>query len=498
MEERNFLLTNGNEGLNRRVRPVINISTLNTRLILAKTLHSRNLQKRSMRINKEGVYVLGVMSPLHGGGGFIENEMLGNEASENPKENTMMLHISSVVDITSKKSLKLWGTILDKKVIILVDSGASHNFLSCDLADETREYAIEVGDEHRIVNKGGVNVVLGYVWLEELGDIKENFKEHMMKVKAKGEEVELRGDPTLCRTVASIEAIVKEWKKGGDTYYIELRMMTLCYKEMPSDDPNEGVRTLLKEYFELFQEVVQLPPPRSCDHAIVIKERSQIPNIRPYRYPHNHKDAIEKFVHDMMEGLIRPSISSYSSPLILVKKKDGSWRFCTDYRALNNVTIPRAVIFSKLDLKSGYHQIRMKGGDIHKITFQTHEGHYEYLVMPFGLTNAPSTFLALMNDIFRPYLRKFVLVFFDDILIYSTNQQYHLEQLRTILEVFRRNSLKKCSFGVKKLEYLRHIIYVEGIRVDLNKVKAMVDWPLLKDMKGLRSFLGLTGTTEDL
>lgn len=187
------------------------------------------------------------------------------------------------------------------------------------------------------------------------------------------------------------------------------------------EEVSKGIQELLEQFLNVQELTPRLPPRRVGDHAIEIKPGEQPLNIRPHRHPHSQKAKIERLVNEMIiAGLICPSTSPYSCPVLLVKKKDRSWRFYIDCRALNKITVPDkfpipaidelldeikgAAVFSKLDLKSGYHQIRIKKGDEAKTAFHTHQGHYEFMVMPFGLTNTPSTFQFLMNAIFRQQL----------------------------------------------------------------------------------------------
>ncbi|GMJ12141.1 hypothetical protein HRI_004883300 [Hibiscus trionum] len=277
---------------------------------------------------------------------------------------------------------------------------------------------------------------------------------------------------------------------------------------------DQRMQELLRRYEDVFAEPKALPPERAQDHRIPLVSEDVVIKVKPYRYPSIQKDVIERMVVEMLQtGVIRDNTSAFSSPIVMVRKKVDSWRMCIDYRRLNQITLKdkfsmpvieelldelgRARVFSKLDLRSSYHQIRMWGPDIHKTAFRTHEGHYEFLVMPSGLTNAPATFQGLMNKVFKGLLRKSVLVFFDDILVYSEDWQYHLKDLEDVLKILREHKLfakqSKCCFGAIEMDYLGYIISGGVISMDKEKVKCILEWPTPKTIKELRGFLGLLG-----
>ncbi|XP_014660841.1 uncharacterized protein LOC106804383 [Setaria italica] len=487
----------------------------------------------------------------------------------------------AVAGVTAADTMRLRIRIHDQELLALVNSGSSHNFIRDDVAHRLgvalqpvrsglnvivangdrlpctsvcTALDIQVGAEPFQVEcfslaLGGYDVILGTQWLRTLGLILWDFSTLSL---------------TCCLNSRRVTWLGERGRKAPSCHQLQADSL---------------LQHLLEDFASLFTEPMGLPPARFHDHRIHLEPATRPVAVRPYRYPQLQKDEVERQCAEMLrQGIIRLSTSTFSSPVLLVKKHDGSWRFCVDYHALNAITIkakfPIPVVeelldelhgarfFTKLDLRSGYHQVRMHASDIAKTAFQTHPGHYEFLVMPFGLCNTPATFQALMNDILGKYLRQFVLVFFDDILIYSKTWAGHLRHVCLILDTLRQHGLRlkrskcefgvpnvsylghvvsadgvamdshlpspherhprktwaghlrhiclildtlrqhglrlkrsKCEFGVPNVSYLGHVVSADGVAMDSQKIKAVVNWPHPGSMPALRGFLGLDAGT---
>ena len=458
-------------------------------------------------------------------------------------------HVSlhALSGLPSSETFRLVGIINHSPLTILIDSGSTHNFLQPRLAQFLRlktqptnplnvlvgngsvlkcdqvchDISLLLQDHHFLVTFhllpiSGADAVLGIEWLKQFGPIITDYTAFSMKFTHMGQPIELHADVSTGPTPISAPQVKRLLQTGAASALFHLKVIPNPQPDplLHLPHPIPAVQALLTQFHTLFQQPSSLPPPRSIVHHITLLPNTAPINVRPYRYPQFQKSEIEKQVSELLEsGLIQPSMSPYSSPVLLVKKKDGTWRMCVDYRALNAATVRdrfpiptidelldelgSATWFSKLDLRQGFHQILMHGPDVEKTAFRTHQGHYEYRVMPFGLCNAPSTFQAAMNTLLTPFLRKFAAVFFDDILIYSRTLASHLHHLELIFQTLLQSQyyLKKtkCLFAQKQIEYLGHVVSGQGVEPEPSKVQAMVQWPTPSSAKELRSFLGLTG-----
>ncbi|GBG69889.1 hypothetical protein CBR_g4717 [Chara braunii] len=281
-------------------------------------------------------------------------------------------------------------------------------------------------------------------------------------------------------------------------------------------DLEPAVRDLIREYHDVFPPYFSysgIPLMRGVEHSIQLVPHYRVHHQAPYRLSIPEAMELKRQLEELLRlGFIKPSNSSWGAPVLFARKADGTLRLCSDYRGVNRYTVknnypmPRADesfnhfagnrFFTKIDLRSGYHQIRVAAEDRSKTAFRSHFGHYEFTVMPFGLTNAPATFETAMNDIFRDILKEYLLVYLNDILVYSRTLEDHIRYLRDVLQRLRKHDfyakLSKCRFAQRKVDFLGHHVFDQGIHMDDAKITPIVEWPVPTYVKQLRSFLGLT------
>ena len=382
-------------------------------------------------------------------------------------------------------------------------------------------------------------VILGKNWLTHVNAVEHHVQRSIICEDSKGRKITLREDNSVIQQLRS-EVLMssvavrrllssKKRSKDIDMYVVKIRSVNTTYHNDNNNNTTNSSNTdtdntdnrfgksihdmIVHDYSDVCGDLPPgLPPNRSNDHTIVVEQGIQPIHKPPNRISKQHDDEALKQINELLGmGFIRPSKSSWASPILFVKKKDGKWRMCVDYRGLNNVTIKNryplpnaqdlldrlthAVWLSKLDLASGYHQVRVADDSIDKTAFITSHGLYEYLVMPFGLCNAPSTFMQLMNDTLKPLIHKCVIVYLDDILIYSTTKQQHIQDVRSVFDILRSSRLyvkpSKCEFGSTELEFLGHIVGHGCMKMSPQKVSAIQEWPIPTNVTEIRSFLGL-------
>jgi len=389
------------------------------------------------------------------------------EEEEDSGEDLMAISVQAVRGTDSETTIRLRGFISGQEAYMLVDSGSTHCFISEAAAAKIQgKRALSVPVQVRVANGNIIqcthelpdqvwllqgksfrstfkilpidsyDAILGMDWLGKHSPMQIHWTEKWLEFQHKGKLVKVQGIPPQAQVGSPISQNQLEAMEKQGSVLCCVQLNSVSGEQTPETSIPAEIHELIYQYSDIFQPIPGLPPKREGDHTIPLLPGATPFRLRPYRYNPFQKDEIERQVKELLEkGLIRHSSSPYSSPMLLVKKKTGDWRLCVDYRRLNALTVknkyPLPVIdelldelggsswFSSLDLCSGFHQIRMAEGHEYKTAFQTHNGHYEYQVMPYGVTGGPATFQEIMNIVLDPGLRKFVVVFIDDVLIYS-------------------------------------------------------------------------------
>lgn len=358
-----------------------------------------------------------------------------------------------------------FGNLCGKKPLILFDSGSSSNFISEQLAKSfTNWVALSKPVVVRVVNGSSIlcshqlsncevkiqghsfmldlkilplkcyDVIIGMDWLELYCPMEIHWHKKWMSFLYKGQRINIQGLHHSVNQTQQISVCQLEQLISNDEIWCLLELSAMNTDKINQEWPHE-VMAPIKSFEDIFEKPHGLPPHRPHQLSIPLIPGAQPFRIMPYKYNPAQKDEIEKQVAELLKlGMIQESTSPFASPALLVKKKSGEWRLCVDYRKLNSLTIKNrypmpvmeefldelagAIWFSSLDLRSGFHQVKVKEADQFKTAFQTHSGHNEYKVMPYGVTGGPATFQCVMNYVLSPLLRKCVVVFIDDILIY--------------------------------------------------------------------------------
>ncbi|GJS66893.1 reverse transcriptase domain-containing protein [Tanacetum coccineum] len=441
------------------------------------------------------------------------------------------------------------GTFLINNVYasVLFDTGADRSFVSyafskyIDIHPTTLDtnYSVELADGKSLttntilrgctlnlqnhlfkidllpIELGSFDVIVGMDWMAEHRAEVVCYEKYI-RVPYGNDMLIVQGERSGVKNESRLEVISsirtqKYIDQGCQVFLVQMM------KKEETEIPERRIKDVpvVRNFPEVFPEDLPgLPPTRQVEFHIELIPGAAPVARAPYRLaPAEMKELAEQLKELSDKGFIRPSSSPWGAPILFVKKKDGSFRMCIDYRELNKLTVknryplPRiddlfdqlqgSNIYSKIDLRSGYHQLRVREEDIPKTAFRTRYGHYEFRVMPFGLTNAPAVFMDLMNRVCKPHLDKFVIVFIDDILIYSRNEKEHKEHLKTILELLKKEELyakfSKCEFWINTVKFLGHVIDNSGIHVDPAKIEAVKNWASPTTPSEIRQFLGLAG-----
>jgi transposase InsO family protein len=453
--------------------------------------------------------------------------------------------------------LRFEGKIKSHIAKILLDGAATHNFISTafiyllNLQSLIRNEpgTITLGDGSEVTSAGFVTLtfqiedyidqakfyvttlsqsndcILGKPWYFK-NNPKIDWRQDTVCFQHDGRDYKLSRRDATSPTKPTIQTItMKELHEIARHLSEEETLIGIHLKHIP-EISNDGIlpsflsnchpdlQDLVQSHIDVFPEELPdgLPPERHLKHTIPLKPNSEPPAQKVYRLSYRELDELKKQIEEYLrKGWIRPSTSPYGAPVLFVHKKDNTLRLCVDYRALNDITIKNryplphteelfdrlhgSQVFSKIDLRSGYHQIRISEEDVYKTAFRTRYGHFEFQVLPFGLTSAPATFMNLMNDIFQDLLDVCVVVFLDDIMVYSKNMSDHTKHLQLVLQRLRDHKLfakmAKCEFGKNEMEFLGHIVNSNGISVEPGKVSAVQDWKNPQDPHDIQSFLGL-------